>query len=956
MSKDIKEMNSVEYADYMVQSTRNWKNQQAAAYRKERKKQQRREDWKTLLGIGAQEFVNNSENRLKQMHITNLPKTINYAANLAQGNAIQEERLGLLDKYGTPENIWSAQAASRAFTSPDISKYKFNGIKDIDTAFASGMITPEERITLTNSYNKELKRAEELWNSGSSFDKYDDTYTNAAVTGLQTIKDTKPTFSTIGILRGKDDEYYDLTTTTYNTITEDNTALSAALATRKQIIAGGAKTETVPAQTDEALRTMLLDSKVPYATIKAAITPLINKTSMQINNPERIEARFDMLVKEAYQKNERINPTELWMEARRPFATDVNVDQMGEFLNYADILSKQTSNRDLQEAELKRRFPDMDIDFTASSPLPYVINAVNSGQPVNDSILLQAMGTSGGKAIVDANPQLWSDSVKSFLNLDDAVQSDYQNKALNTVKTIKSSLDNSSYLSKIEKKPEDADIKSLVNVLDKFFVQTDTANPDYKFKGVVSAMQTNLAYTMYDLERSKDKGIITEDQYQAALNLKFTQELGKLEVDKNDELVFKPFSDTSFKQLNVSQSVTDNKTNNVDMLKQEKAGRQYNLAWETLGNNPESIEAKENLLMNAAIIIDGVVKRNPNINTIQKLRESNSALNSMLNQLETVTPTKNVSEILGYLPEEVILEVEPEAATVPTKNITQGFTFETDINISDRPIINKIIEVESSGDPDAVSNHGAKGLMQLKDATADKPGFGVKPAVRNADGSISPEENVRVGTDYFDALTEKYDGDLVTAAMAYNAGPGTIDKWIAGGRDFSKLRKETQDYVKKIFGEDIYNELKNISPKTQAPAPAPTPAPSPAPSLLAADDDMDKTGFELFGQETQARGRRIKKAKRKDRDLKADFRTAVGSLSADMIGQPLSFFTQTGREKDTAQKLSIIRQEVKNKFNIDIDRVLKRSMSLPLVVEENRQIIPEVIAYIEQRKQEILGD
>ena len=75
-----------------------------------------------------------------------------------------------------------------------------------------------------------------------------------------------------------------------------------------------------------------------------------------------------------------------------------------------------------------------------------------------------------------------------------------------------------------------------------------------------------------------------------------------------------------------------------------------------------------------------------------------------------------------------------------------------------------------------------------------------------------------------------------------------------------------------------------------------------------------------------------------------------------MIGQPLSFFTQTGREKDTAQKLSIIRQEVKNKFNIDIDRVLKRSMSLPLVVEENRQIIPEVIAYIEQRKQEILGD
>ena len=75
-----------------------------------------------------------------------------------------------------------------------------------------------------------------------------------------------------------------------------------------------------------------------------------------------------------------------------------------------------------------------------------------------------------------------------------------------------------------------------------------------------------------------------------------------------------------------------------------------------------------------------------------------------------------------------------------------------------------------------------------------------------------------------------------------------------------------------------------------------------------------------------------------------------------MTGQPLSFFTQTGREKDTAQKLSIIRQEVKNKFNIDIERLAKRPITIDRSVETNRQIIPEVIAYIEQRKQEILGD
>ena len=50
--------------------------------------------------------------------------------------------------------------------------------------------------------------------------------------------------------------------------------------------------------------------------------------------------------------------------------------------------------------------------------------------------------------------------------------------------------------------------------------------------------------------------------------------------------------------------------------------------------------------------------------------------------------------------------------------------------------------------------------------------------------------------------------------MAYNAGMGTIDEWIEDGKDFSKLRSETQDYVKKIFGEEIYNELKNAGVST----------------------------------------------------------------------------------------------------------------------------------------------
>jgi len=202
---------------------------------------------------------------------------------------------------------------------------------------------------------------------------------------------------------------------------------------------------------------------------------------------------------------------------------------------------------------------------------------------------------------------------------------------------------------------------------------------------------------------------------------------------------------------------------------------------------------------------------------------------------------KDIQRIVEELPEykdEFSVYLPEEEDMTNLSDTDKSYTFKTDINISDRPIINKIIEVESSGNPNAVSDHGAKGLMQLKDSTADNPGLGVRPAVRNDDGFISPEENVRVGTDYFDALTEKYGGDLVTAAMAYNAGMGTIDKWIAEGRDFSKLRIETQDYVKKIFGEEAYNELKNAGVRVVSTStPAPTPAPTTSKSLLSMDED-----------------------------------------------------------------------------------------------------------------------
>ena len=167
------------------------------------------------------------------------------------------------------------------------------------------------------------------------------------------------------------------------------------------------------------------------------------------------------------------------------------------------------------------------------------------------------------------------------------------------------------------------------------------------------------------------------------------------------------------------------------------------VSFETLGT-PQKVNMAKQISLDSDII-------NEPIEVIQE--EFNTILNSI-----PETDIENRNLVTSYLENTLKRQQSSQGSSDKTqekKQDTTEFTFETDINISDRPIINKIIEVESSGNPNAVSDHGAKGLMQLKDSTADNPGFGVKPAVRNADGSISPEENVRVGTDYFDALTEE---------------------------------------------------------------------------------------------------------------------------------------------------------------------------------------------------------
>lgn len=104
--------------------------------------------------------------------------------------------------------------------------------------------------------------------------------------------------------------------------------------------------------------------------------------------------------------------------------------------------------------------------------------------------------------------------------------------------------------------------------------------------------------------------------------------------------------------------------------------------------------------------------------------------------------------------------------------------------------------VESGGNPLAVSPKGAKGPMQTMPTTLKDPGYGVLPA---KDDSI--DEQRRVGRDYMTAMLREYKNDLPTALAAYNWGPGKVNEWKAKGGDPAKLPKGTQDYIRKIAGD-----------------------------------------------------------------------------------------------------------------------------------------------------------
>ena len=99
-------------------------------------------------------------------------------------------------------------------------------------------------------------------------------------------------------------------------------------------------------------------------------------------------------------------------------------------------------------------------------------------------------------------------------------------------------------------------------------------------------------------------------------------------------------------------------------------------------------------------------------------------------------------------------------------------------------IVRAIIHAESAYRPNAVSRAGARGLMQLIPATANRFGVG---------DVFDPAQNIKGGVKYLAFLLKRYNSNLSLAAAGYNAGEGAVDKY-GGVPPYA----ETQRYVQRV--------------------------------------------------------------------------------------------------------------------------------------------------------------
>ncbi|REE78877.1 soluble lytic murein transglycosylase [Paenibacillus taihuensis] len=133
-------------------------------------------------------------------------------------------------------------------------------------------------------------------------------------------------------------------------------------------------------------------------------------------------------------------------------------------------------------------------------------------------------------------------------------------------------------------------------------------------------------------------------------------------------------------------------------------------------------------------------------------------------------------------------------------------------------LVAAIIRVETNYKTGVVSKKGAIGVMQLMPDTAkwiiERGGF---TNVTLESISNRADVGIEIGAWYLNSLYNQFDGNMYTTIAAYNAGPGTVNRWLKGGTWDGQLDTidqvpygETRHYIQRVIY--YYNKYKDLYP------------------------------------------------------------------------------------------------------------------------------------------------
>ncbi|MGN0690783.1 MAG: lytic transglycosylase domain-containing protein [Oscillospiraceae bacterium] len=125
----------------------------------------------------------------------------------------------------------------------------------------------------------------------------------------------------------------------------------------------------------------------------------------------------------------------------------------------------------------------------------------------------------------------------------------------------------------------------------------------------------------------------------------------------------------------------------------------------------------------------------------------------------------------------------------------------------DKYFVYAVIKTESNFDPEAVSEAGAVGLMQIMEDAFDWVQYrmGEECAGEEYSDLYDPETNIKYGTYLLRLLYEEY-GCKETAAAAYHTGRGNVNSWLddksisSDGKTLENIPSSaTSHYVHKVM-------------------------------------------------------------------------------------------------------------------------------------------------------------